>query len=317
MTVPTRFTAPPDGADLDDVTEATLLDALAVHAPSWGGSVVLHVALVVLGLFVSLTTYVEADPFVVPNATAAPNPNPRTENRPDPPEWGVLRSYGRLRPQPSFLTHHPTNPFQDVAPNRLPTTLNVIGVGGGGGGLGGFEGLRSTGPIFLDPDFVSARKVVYVVDRSGSMTDSIDFVKLELKRAIGLLAPEQEFHVLFYSAGPPLEMPTRRLVAATAGNRRHACAFIDGVITAGPTDPSEALVRAFAVRPEVVYLLSDGEFDRGIIDHVGRLNAEGRVTVHTIGFLYEVAGPVLKEIAARNGGNYKFVAEEDLAGLVQ
>ena len=48
-----------------------------------------------------------------------------------------------------------------------------------------------------------------------------------------------------------------------------------------------------------------------VLEHAG-----GRVRVHTIGFLYPRPGTsaeeVLKQIAAENGGNYKFVSERDL-----
>ena len=48
-----------------------------------------------------------------------------------------------------------------------------------------------------------------------------------------------------------------------------------------------------------------------VLEHAG-----GRVRVHTIGFLYPRPGTsaeeVLRQIAAENGGNYKFVSEGDL-----
>jgi len=162
-----------------------------------------------------------------------------------------------------------------------------------------------------------ASKVVYVVDRSGSMTDSIDYVKYELKRSIASFDARVKFHVIFFSSGPPVEMPTRRLVPATEQNKKLAFKFIDSVTPQGETDPSKALERAFAVGPELIYFLTDGEFKKAIVDQVDRLNAEGSVTIHTIGFLYRSGEPLLKEIAKRNNGNYKFVSEADLATLVE
>jgi len=91
--------------------------------------------------------------------------------------------------------------------------------------------------------------------------------------------------------------------------------FIDDVVAMGETDPSRAIDRAFAVRPDLVYLLTDGEFDRAVIGQIGRLNAGGKVRVHTIGFVYTSGEEVLKEIAAGNGGLYKFVSTDDLAAL--
>jgi len=171
-----------------------------------------------------------------------------------------------------------------------------------------------------------ARKIVYVVDRSGSMTDSIDYVKFELKRSIGELSEEKEFHVIFYSSGPPVEMPTRQLVKATDRNKQLAFDFIDGVIPQGETDPSKALERAFEVKSELIYLLTDGEFDKAMVGLLHRLNGDRRITVHTIGFWAwrsrGDAGPpsgeaVLKTMADQNGGNYKAIYQEDLATLLQ
>lgn len=162
-----------------------------------------------------------------------------------------------------------------------------------------------------------ARKVVFVIDRSGSMTDAMDLVKHELKRCISELGAGDaaEFHVIFYSSGPPVELPPRRLIAATERNKRLACEFIDGITARGETDPSEALESAFAVRPDVIYLLTDGEFERSVVDLVKQLNPDKRVKVNTISFLY---GPhvVLKEIAKQTGGTYTFVSEADLASLL-
>jgi len=243
---------------------------------------------------------------------------PKTEKRQ---RKDQQQSRGKLKPQPSSIVRQfTTNPFPDVASNKL-AVLQVIGVGGGGKEIGGFEGLGTGGRGFFGAggDSDEVRKIVYVVDRSGSMTDSIDFVKFELKRSVGELSEDKEFHVIFYSSGPPVELPTRRLVNATERNKQLAFEFVDGIIPQGETDPSKALERAFASGPELVYLLTDGEFDRAIIELTKRLNTGGKVVVHTIGFLYTKPGTdaerVLKTIAEQNGGNYKFVSEADLASL--
>ena len=217
--------------------------------------------------------------------------------------------------QPSLLPGKVTQLLRYGTPDRQ---ISVLKAPGSGEETGGAEGAAVRRPGFFGVGAADGPgKIVYVLDRSGSMTDSIDYVKFELKQAIGELGEANEFHVIFYSSGPPVEMPTRRLVEATERNKQLAFEFIDGVIPQGETDPSKALERAFAVKPELIYLLTDGEFDRAIIDLVKRLNPNKQVTVHTIGFLYKTGEEVLIEIAEQNGGTYTFVSEKDLARLVR
>jgi len=310
----------------------TVVSWLGLYIPSFGTSIVLHIAVGLLAWFMAWQTPTQAEqlPFVYKSAVVNENKakvekrekktDPKKDQRPKPTKTGTGR--GNYKPGPtSILRVYTQNPFPDVASNNLEQ-LDVIGVGGGGKEIGGFEGLGSGRGFFgagndggVESD--EAAKIVYVVDRSGSMTDSIDFVKYELKRSIGELTEAKEFHIIFYSSGPPVEMPTRRLVAATDRNKQMAFEFIDTVIAQGETDPSKALERAFECKPELIYLLTDGEFDRAIIDQVKRLNVGGKVTVHTIGFLYRTGEEVLKKIADDSHGNYKFVSEQDLANLAQ
>ena len=295
----------------------TVMGWLALYVPSWGTSVLLHVAVVILAYFMAWQTEATQPPFEYKSAVVQ-SEKLKMEKRLKP-DQKQQSTRGKFRPGPSSIVRQFTqNPFPDVASNKLEQ-LQVIGVGGGGKEIGGFEGLgQGRGGFFgAGGESDESAKIVYVVDRSGSMTDSIDFVKYELKRSIGELSEIKEFHVIFYSSGPPVEMPTRRLVNATERNKQLAFEFIDGVIAQGETDPSKALERAFDCRPELIYLLTDGEFDRAIVDQVKRLNVGGKVTVHTIGFLYKTGETVLKQIADDNHGNYKFVSELDLANLAQ
>ncbi|HUU30774.1 MAG TPA: VWA domain-containing protein, partial [Phycisphaerae bacterium] len=301
--------APEEQAGIDLV-----LGWLALYLPSWGTSVVLHVAVITLAAFMAWQTQTVPPPFEYKSAVVQMN-KPKTEKRQ---QQQSPRGKATKRQPTSIVRQFTQNPFPDVASNNQ-SQLQVIGVGGGGKAIGGFEGMGTGGRGFFGagPEEEEANKIVYVVDRSGSMTDSIDYVKYELKRSISELTEDKEFHVVFYSSGPPVEMPTRRLVNATERNKQLAFEFIDGVVPQGETDPSKALERAFACNPELIYLLTDGEFDKTIVGLVKRLNVGGKITVHTIGFLYQSGEAVLKQIADENNGQYKFVSEADLATLVQ
>jgi hypothetical protein len=298
----------------------SLLGWLALYVPTWGTSVLLHVTAIVLAVF--MAWQIKADPVyegytVSPvRPTVPPNVTTRAVPRETPGDGQA--SHGKKTPDDSrFVFLHPDD-VPGLGLDAALLDLHIIGIGSnlrgdGKEGLGDGPGRGGGTRVFTPSD---DRKIVYVVDRSGSMTDSLDIVKLELKRSLFDLGADTEFHVIFFSSGPPVEMPARRLVAATDRNRGLAFEFIDGVIARGETDPSQALERAFAAKPDLIYLLTDGEFDRAIIDLVKRLNVGGKVRVYTIGFLYDGGREILTKIAADNGGEYKFVAEKDLADIV-
>jgi hypothetical protein len=311
------------GRDPDEEAADSFLGWLALYLPSWGTSFFLHVAVFLLAAF--MVTQQPVPDRLVPGPVGVVDTKPPKMDNSQRQRWHDKRLRdGRPREVPPGLMRQLSVPIPDVASNRLDE-VGVLGLGAGGREVGGFDGPSvSTGPQFFGVPMgpgpeaeAEATKIVYVVDRSGSMTDSLDYVKMELKRSLRELGPEKMFHIIFYSSGPALEMPARRLVSATGANRRRAYEFIDGVVASGETDPSEAFQRAFAVGPEVIYFLTDGEFDQAIVGQVKRANVGGKVAVNTIGFLYRPNEALLRKIAADNGGNYKFISEADLAGLAE
>ena len=289
---------------------------LALYIPTVGTSVMLHVALVLLAVVLIPFATERPPEFDWPDTgIVGPSPEQETTKRPrlpsshrrDMPDDGTVYSikYAKLE-APGFGE----NPLADLD--------GVVGIGSsrnGGGPPGFFLDSRPPGMFKAAEGTADETSVVYLVDRSGSMTDSLDYVKYELKGRIAELPESCLFHVIFFSSGPPVEMSTRLLVPATERNKRLALEFIDGVVAQGDTDPSVGFVRAFAARPRVIHFLTDGEFDKAVIDQVDRLNADREVTVHTIGFLYRPNEEALRTIAGRNGGHYTFVSEVDLARL--
>lgn len=297
-----------------------MVEWVALYIPTYGTSVVLHVA---VGLLLAFLIVTEVEPPVAEGPWRVGfihiDHPPTVKRRP---RFEQPQSRGRERPNDEAFFKRSALKIPGIGEQKGIAYDPVFGIGPNppGGGRGGFGDVFGSSPTIFPPVEQTSGKIVYVVDRSGSMTDSIDFVKAELRRSIMKLGDDVEFHVIFYSSGPPVEMPTRRLVHATQRNKGLAYEFIDRIVPEGETDPSKALQRAFAVRPELIYLLTDGEFDRGIIDLVKRLNAGGRTRVFTIGFLYTQPGTtaegVLKQIARQNGGEYKFVSEQDLASIL-
>ncbi len=134
---------------------------------------------------------------------------------------------------------------------------------GGGGELGPRAGLFDA--------VGNAHNVVYVIDASGSMINSIDRVRMEMLRRIGELHEVQTFHVVFFNDKLKDELPGQRLLPATKSNKIKATKFLMDVRAesrSGQTDPTGALQRAYDVlrradpnKPgNMIFLLTDGEF---------------------------------------------------------
>ena len=67
-------------------------------------------------------------------------------------------------------------------------------------------------------------------------------------------------------------------------------------------------------RPDVIFFLTDGEIPRAeeTLATVTMLNARGRrVVINTIAFGDPASQELLREIARRSGGIYRFVASDD------
>ncbi len=203
--------------------------------------------------------------------------------------------------------------------------ISVIGLSGGSGGgpsadFGLTAGGSGSGPRsrFFGTGG-SAYHIVYVVDRSGSMLETLDLVKGEMKQSIGRLTAAQTFHVIFFAAGEPLENPPRRLVYASEKWRLEALDFLEKIKAQGRTEPVPALEMAFkalqsppnAKKGKLIYLLTDGEFpdNEAVLRRVRELNKRRDVYINTILHHHKSrpAMEVLRKIAEENGGRFKFV----------
>lgn len=149
-------------------------------------------------------------------------------------------------------------------------TLLGTGAGAGGsgsGGLGGGAGAagRSIGTAGMWGLKIQANKIVYVVDFSGSILIVDKDITRELKAKIGQLKSSQQFDtILFYSSAQ-----TEKAIAdcfggglqqATEDVKKKFIGWINGKTPRGGSDPMPAIRRALAMKPEAIFLLSDGLF---------------------------------------------------------
>ncbi|MCK4660073.1 MAG: VWA domain-containing protein [Phycisphaerae bacterium] len=229
------------------------------------------------------------------------------------PDFGRLEQPETLQPR---LTPRQIEPSVGVGQPRQ-RDLSLIGLGAGGGDFGKYGlgvGSGDAGPQFfgLGGSARGTRRVVYVVDRSGSMISTFSAVRRELKRSVGRLRRSMRFHVILFNSGPPLENPPRKLIHASRPAKAGLTKFLDTVYPEGNTDPIPAMRRAFAVKPEVIYFLTDGEFDRQLLDELRKWNKGKQVRIFTIAYVSPGGAELLEQIAHEHNGQYRFISEYDL-----
>ena len=186
-------------------------------------------------------------------------------------------------------------PSSQGSSGGYPGGLGEFAIGGGQ-----FFGVRAEGKRF-----------VYVVDCSGSMAGSrFSTVKTELLRSIHALLPTHEFYILFFSdrAFPmfsPQQAEPAPLVAEPQ-NLKRATGWTNDFPVGGGTEPAAAVKIALKLRPDAIFLLTDGEFDSAVGQMI-KLENNARVVIHTIGFKNSAGERILRQIAEQNSGRYRFV----------
>jgi hypothetical protein len=162
-----------------------------------------------------------------------------------------------------------------------------------------------------------ARRVVYILDHSGSMLDNFDFLRQEAVRSIGDLEETQSFGVVMVSEQATAIYP--KLQPASAAQKKELRLKLAQFRAQGSNDDLlapflEAFQKAFAMHPDAIYFLTDGHFDPRLPKELQKLNAGKAVRINTLAFINKEPGyeQQLRQMAKDNGGSYKFVSERDL-----
>ena len=163
----------------------------------------------------------------------------------------------------------------------------------------------------------------FVVDRSASMgrNEKWKAALQELMTVVTRMEPKQLFFVIFFAGDPyPMfnqENPECHPVRATKSNIEKLEGWLQKVEMAPPRLPSNvdvALRQVLEMRPDAVFLLTDGEVSQKTERFLSKFNAMSDdpilgptrpTTVHTIGFSKQ-GEELLKKIAQNNGGTYTF-----------
>jgi hypothetical protein len=157
-----------------------------------------------------------------------------------------------------------------------------------------FFGIRARGQFFI-----------YVVDRSRSMIDNDRFARatIELRKSVFSLQQPQKFEVIFYNT-ESIPMPGGPIPrSADLEAKNQLLLWIRLMEPDGGTDPRVALKQALSLRPDAVFLLSDGDLPEGSVREIDKLNT-AKIPIHCVDLAGGLAGDDLKRIADHNGGEY-------------
>lgn len=190
----------------------------------------------------------------------------------------------------------------------------------------GFFLLLATPDIKAADERPLPKTVVFVVDRSGSMTgEKIKQARDALKFVLNNLHEGDLFNIVAYDSQVETFRP--ELQRYTGETRTAALGFVEGIYAGGSTNLDGALGAALAQlvdrdRPNYVVFLTDGLPTDGVIDEMkiaenAKQRNQVRARVITFGVGYDVNSRLLDRLARDNFGQSEYVRpNEDIEAHV-
>ena len=297
-TPPPEPTTTPDPTPLPELTRAAPAPPAAVAPAPAPGPVVETVD----NAHATTPAITTADTPEQPLAAAAPVPAPTPVPAPEP----TLSTDPTPAATATDTTPAPAKPAPPAAPQLHEAT----------------EAADITPPPA--PLLPGARRVVYVVDASGSMIDSMNQGVLTwLETQIGSLHRADTFSVIFFRDDELLETPPAGLKPGHEAQQTQALDWMSpesgNMRPRGRSRPLAAIRRAASYGANEIVLLTDDNFGvRSGEDvspdalaellHPAEPDATAP-TVHTVQFFYEDSEGRLQAISERFGGRHEFVEE--------
>ena len=312
---------PVECEEADTLVGAGIADRSSRALP-WAISIMANAAVALSLLLITLIAMPSAEgrPIPVPDTRMQEALSARIVEQESPIRWPP-----KPEPPGGKPGDHP-RPVPGVVHGEEPKDIDVIGLAKWSGVPGDGDTFGPGGPGKGDKlggifPLGNTRNVVFVIDRSGSMTTSLRFVMQEMLTTISRMSPKQKVHVILFGEDLPMEVASRRLVQATWDNKATVAAFVDTVEAEGRTDPVPALERAFGVLRsaeggKLICLLTDGVFpdNAAVFQTIGAKNPRKDVQINTVlfGSREAEAKTVMRRIAADNGGRFKCVSWDEV-----
>jgi hypothetical protein len=180
-----------------------------------------------------------------------------------------------------------------------------------------------------------SKRIVFVLDRSGSMRDASDptrpdedrtklaLMKRELRQMVAALPDDAQVNLVVYHHGVDRLDPRHALMPLGPTGRKRLSRFLERVDAVGATNIYDALKAAFRlaglgasdrryeVGVDTIFFLTDGNPTQGeILDperirlEVRRWNRLRRIRVHVIGVGRDVKESFLRGLAEDSGGQF-------------
>ncbi len=256
---------------------------------------------------------------------------------------------------PDAMPDLPALPSETFTPFESETPApNAEGLLGGSGLMGALSGLNAgSSRVSFFGIREEATRIVILVDTSNSMFErtrhgqpyrfNFKDIKDETTELINSLNPNTLFNVAVYEGGSMAWGPA--MVPATVENKASASAWVNdldenpsvsigGRRSSGPklmegggTRLDTGFKQVFSFQPEVIFVVTDGEINRGnfnaipedeILDIIETLQdqQETPARIHVIQYETAVARPeeisTMKAIASKNKGRYRKIKADEL-----
>jgi len=266
-----------------------------------------------------------------------PTPKRESPHNPDGPEQEVIN-----QPQARFNTSNAATKKQSEVPSKPPVNpllpelgSNSIGPGrrvpsnvAGAGDLqvmpnGLLDGARAAARSLGNGNATfftlgdKGKRVIYVLDRSGSMihNDALLVAKQQLIASLNGLTPKHRFQIIFYDEAAHVLSLGRDnpndLIPATSRNVEKVKLKVAAVRPRGGTRHMAALRPALKRQPDAIFFLTDADsgLTAGEMNEIRIIN-KAKTRIHCVEFgeggYLERNDNFLKRLAAMTGGKYTY-----------
>jgi hypothetical protein len=165
-------------------------------------------------------------------------------------------------------------------------------------------------------------RIVFLVDASGSLVDSLPQMLVWLNRAVKTVESDERFAIYFFKSGEPISIKPEGMIAPTREvlnriSEDWLSADQLPLLPSGRSNPTRAIAKALALNPTDIYFLSDDAFAftqgdstaEQALTLVKDALGESDARIHGVQFFYRSDNSVLETLANETRGTYEFVRE--------